>query len=243
MTHIVDFLRAPAPSVDPPASWSTGLGALDDVARFQPGRVWVVTGAGAAQLLCQWAYGLATTAGLAVSFIGSAAQPESAYRHWFGRNVAAHRHSFDEPPLSTAELKVVRGDPNHLVDAWLVGDDDASGVVVTETAGCTCAETDWFRPLLLAGRLVIVAVQRDCCFVWHPPVGQPIEPHGAWTLAADVLLELRPSDHGFVDLVVHKNRDGRTGEAKARFSANTGQFHDLSAADLGGLSVPLPGLP
>ncbi|WP_115921777.1 hypothetical protein [Calidifontibacter indicus] len=80
-----------------------------------------------------------------MSFIGSAAQPESAYRHWFGRNVAAHRHSFDEPPLSTAELKVVRGDPNHLVDAWLVGDDDASGVVVAETAGCTCAETDWFR--------------------------------------------------------------------------------------------------
>ncbi|REF29688.1 hypothetical protein DFJ65_0652 [Calidifontibacter indicus] len=98
-------------------------------------------------------------------------------------------------------------------------------------------------PLLLACRLVIVAVQRDCCFEWHPLVGQPIEPHGAWTLVADVLLELRPSDHGFVDLVVHKKRDGRTGEAKARFSANTGQFHDLSAADLGGLSVPLPGLP
>lgn len=84
MTNIVDFLRAPA---DSPSSWSTGFGALDDVAQFHPGRIWVVTGVGAAQLLCQWAYDLAVTSGLEVSFIGSAAQPESAYRHWFGRNV------------------------------------------------------------------------------------------------------------------------------------------------------------
>lgn len=239
MAHIVDFLRAPA---DSPTSWSTGFGALDDVAQFHPGRIWVVTGVGAAQLLCQWAYDLAVATGLEVSFIGSAAQPESAYRHWFGRNVAAHGHLLGQPPLSTAKLEVVRGDPNHLVDAWLVGDGDAPGVIVAEAAGCSCAVTDWFRPLLRAGRLVIVAVPRECCFEWHPSVGHPIASRGAWSLVADVLLELRPGDHGFVDLTVHENRDGRTGETKARFSPNTGRFHDLSQADLGGLSIPLPGL-
>lgn len=242
MTHIAEFLRPSATPGEPRTTWSTGSAALDEIVWFEPGRVWVVAGVGTSQLLCQWAYDLAVVNCLPVNFIGTRQQPEGAYRHWFSRNAAAYGHAVSEPPLSAAGLDVQRGDPSELVDAWLVGACEGPGVIVAETAGCSCVSTDWFRPLLWAGRLVIVAVPRACCFDWHPPVGDPLESHGVWMAAADVVLDLSRGDHDFVDVTIHKNRGGATGTVTVRFSPNSGRFHDLSEADLGGRSVPLPGL-